>query len=663
MGVLIGVCLGLPAWAQNEPAATPPPGSQPPPQPQAGLVRVPEVRTPETELREQIFNLASLYWRGGALSYDQKVDIGYIWQDLDGSVGANGFPPLKDMQQALEKMRKIATPEQMRRAERSMAEQALRQQRGACEVFAMVIPDDVAARRDAAFAEASAEIARLAEAYGEESRKLRAQVAARLGIPLDQLGSLSEGMAKQVAEELRARELILGLEKDPYVGARFDLQWLDDPGMPPEKRRELANRMLARRLILRLGNRPLAGSIVAMQLDDEQRDKLERAWTDVCRRAQQDAAAGKLDVTAVDPIRDRLEKDLLDALPPQSFLRPDQLKILEIAQRVSAFSELWLPCRINDLTPEGVKRLGAAIHEFHELTQDIPQSSRGTNLIYQEARFDIRVAALLAAAESPLLPFEARVKPASEVLYLFPEIANMLKSALRLLDYWPVLTPAALGPGVNSPESVSDELNVRLLEIARRSEIWEPLREGYLVYRARMIVASSTDGRETDMYNRSITLTQEALHRFIRAIIADERFSPLQKMLFFENYWNGIGPYDAYFSALGMPFGPKVELLQPMGRALANLRSVAHYTQLVYSVEDIVGRLRTSVDGVHRTAMLSGLFNEEQTARLTERYRELTALLDEWGRYVPPDPNKPVRTAQSEEGEAPSPEPQTPPSE
>ncbi len=55
---------------------------------------------------------------------------------------------------------------------------------------------------------------------------------------------------------------------------------------------------------------------------------------------------------------------------------------------------------------------------------------------------------------------------------------------------------------------------------------------------------------------------------------------------------------------------------------------------------DIASRLRQSIEGVHRTAQLSGMYDEEELKRLNARHAELMALLDAWSRYVPPDPNK-----------------------
>lgn len=100
-----------------------------------------------------------------------------------------------------------------------------------------------------------------------------------------------------------------------------------------------------------------------------------------------------------------------------------------------------------------------------------------------------------------------------------------------------------------------------------------------------------------------------------------------------------------YYYALDLDADIFWERLKEMRRMLLFASSAPPYDQLVFSVSDIAQRQKTSLQSVKRWTEIAGLFSEEEMSILQNRYDELMARLDEWGRYQPPDPNAPAEPA------------------
>ena len=138
---------------------------------------------------------------------------------------------------------------------------------------------------------------------------------------------------------------------------------------------------------------------------------------------------------------------------------------------------------------------------------------------------------------------------------------------------------------------------------------------------------------------------ERAFYQLTDKLFADPAFTPLQKLLIFEAFWNGVGPFTGYYYALDLDADVFYQRLSEMRRILVYAASRPPQDQLVFSVADIAERQKTSLRSVQRWTEISGLFSEEEMKLLQARHDQLMAWLDEWGRYVPPDPNKPREPA------------------
>ena len=304
--IICAVCAGClapgVAWAQKGLEIAPAPRSRTPTAP-------PKPPSPEEELLAQIRQEAVLYWRGGALTYAQKADFGHLWEDVESRKTASGFPPLDDLQATLNKIKSLATPQQRERCAARVAELDIIPSRRACSIFTMVVPDELAARRDEAFRTYHPQLVKERAETSEFFDGVRREIAGRYGLDPDSPQAALTSLPLDLAQEYKARTLVASLERAPYHGHEFDRRWLNDPALSTEKREELANRILARTLRSRLRRGPFCDSLVAVRLNAEQRAKVEAAWKTACERLYNDSLAGKVEMADHKPLQARLAEE------------------------------------------------------------------------------------------------------------------------------------------------------------------------------------------------------------------------------------------------------------------------------------------------------------------------------------------------------------------
>ena len=323
-----------------------------------------------------------------------------------------------------------------------------------------------------------------------------------------------------------------------------------------------------------------------------------------------------------------------------------QKKSLALAERIRrARPMMWFS--LDEIEPELIDGIVKILNRFDAQIADIPKTQWGRNMVYQEAKLDRDSGILRLVMSSKQLSPRRKgqiAKPSLDACFTF--LSRFFPPNLeRVLNTWPASLPVELPGDPSTVESLTPKHWFRIYEILAQESIWDAVKDAQLTVYATLFAAQATDGKAMEMQMLREYKINRASYRLAEALFADPAFTPLQKLLLYEAFWNRVGPYIGYFYALDLDADVFYERLLEMRRLLAFISSAAPYTQGIFSISDIAERQKTSLKSAKRWTEIGGHFSEEEMEVLQARYDELMARLEEWGRYQPPDPNKPAEPA------------------
>lgn len=590
----------------------------------------------------QLISDMKLLWRGGRLTFEQKIDVGRLYEQLhSATMAARGVTP-EMVEEKSELLISIVSEKQWALAREAAQKQADERFQNSLETFQMSWPQDQVLRWQQAFADAEADLRREFAEFHVLRERVGADVRNRSGVHFVSKAESEQDEMRSAFNKPALLELnIRLLGRAPYVGYGFDRRVLEDPALSPEQRREFRTRIVKRFLSRRLTRDPLISAFPHLQLSDEQLDSIESTLARTDDELRSAAESFVIFLPEDFAFAKWYSETFFRHLGIDDLLNPSQRKFVADVRRIQE-SRVQAPFAIGEIERGKLGEVMELVAEYESRIEGIPYRLWGRDMQYQEARLDLKLGLLRLAMNSDKLSArrkgeiaEARVKHQTwDMSRIFTSPSN------GLLRSWPVILPGGLPDSDRSSETLSNEQWIQIYEVYSRPEILDGLTEGHLLKVSRMIKAQAGGGQVLELQVLADYKTKKALYRFMEALLKEPFLTPLQKLLLFEPYWNNIGPFSAYFFALEIDADILKEKTKSVRSLLTFSRSWPPETQLVYSVEDIATRARRSVESVDRWSRTSGAFTEEEMKALAARRDQLLERIDEWSQYVPPDPNR-----------------------
>jgi hypothetical protein len=586
-------------------------------------------------------------WSGGGVTFEQKIDMGRLLEQILSAAAGERTVPMSVVEEKARLLDEIVTPQQREQAHRA-SELALRRgRRNTLATFTLQWPEDLFDKWNRAFAEYETEFLKELN----RRRNLDLQVADEVGRnpalhPAPHPKEDDKVYVDQFTRPAGIERYIRLLDFEPYLGRSFDEKVLGDPDLNDDQRRRLRAAILAKAIEKRGGLSPLTMIFRNLELTPDQLDRFEAAFKETEQEQKKGLAEGTIKFSTERDLATWFREELKRRVKFDELLAPQQKKLFASAERI-LFAHPGMQFALDEVEPELVFKIEKVLDEFDAQIKDIPRARWGRSMVYQEAKLDRDTEIFRLGMKSQRMTPRRKAQIIKETIdYVFPEFYRIFPPSLEnLLNGWPVDFPGDLPRGVTTSESFTPKHWLAFFKILSRPEIWNAAKDAQLTNVARMITAQAQDGKAMDMQKLAQYRINRSLFMFTEAVFADPVFTPLQKLLIFESYWNKVGPQVAYYYALDLDADVFYDRLSEMRRMLVFAASWAPESQLVYSVSDIANRQKASLDSVQRWTEIGGLFSEEEMKKLKARHDELSAMLDEWSKYVPPDPNKPVKTA------------------
>lgn len=608
-----------------------------------------EVRRPKQDdegvsrAYEHLIANMKLLWTGNVLTYQEKIDLGRLYEQLHSTTMAERTVTLAMVEEKVRLLNEIICEDQWDRARKAIEVRNHNRLRKSLVTFSMEWPANLAARWDQALLEGKDDIQREQAAFGRLGGRVAADVRNRTNLhivfkPVDQ-DTPRVAFTKPAAAELNIR----ALAQDPYMGYRFDTRILADPALDDSHRLELRTRILNRILDRRISRDPLVYGWRQLALTHSQMDRVDRALKDTTEELRAWTETFVILVLEDANIHKWFRDALYSRLDLDTLLTPGQRKALGIVATAMK-SRAKTPFSFREIEADKLEEIGRLVEEFEARIEGIPLHKWGRDMQYQEAKLDLDLSLLRIGMNSKKMSVARRGEMAkSHLKTTIWDLGRIFTSPSRgLLNSWPVILPGGLPGNSGSSESITPEQWVRIYQVFARPGVLDELMSGQLLKIARLIQAQAGKGQAMELLVLANYKTYKALYAFTEGLFDDPLLTPLQKLLIFEPYWNNFGPFSAYFYALDLDADILDEKIKAMRSLLMRSTSWPPDSQLVYSVGDIAKRARQSVSSVHRWADLSGAFTQEEMKVLKTRKEALLARIDSWADYVPPDPNLPT---------------------
>ena len=451
---------------------------------------------PSQQALEQFVKDLKESWSSGLLSYDQKIDLGRICEQIEAAGEGGRTVPLSLIEAKMRLVDEIVPPRQRQEVRQAAKNKKSGRNRNLLATFSMKWPEDLQARWDQAFLDAEQEF----DQEETERRAMQAQVAADVRANPSMHRKPDEAASKPLRQDVFYRpaniELyIRQLSFTPYFGQRFDEKVLADPALSDTQRHELGSIILAKALHKRLGRFAFVEVFRSLQLTPDQLKRIADAFRLAAAELESALASQAIEVSHISDLHQWFRQALEREAQLDTLLTPKQKELLAVVEHIREAGPN-MRFGLDEIEPELVFEIGRIVDEYQAQTEGITRAQRVRSMVVREAALDRDANVFRTAMKSKKLSPVRKGQIAEPSLdMLFPELCSVFPPKVaNLLDSWPVRFSPDVSRGATTPESLTPLHWWRICQFIVQSDLWDAFKDAQLTAHARLISAMATDG-------------------------------------------------------------------------------------------------------------------------------------------------------------------------